>query len=389
MLAYRSESFWTVGTVSTLLSVLLLLASSLLPGIFCHRQNSENRGKTIACLLLGAVGSVTLVPLFVAVVLAVGEVPPNRRRKKCILYRPVWAVYGMAVFGFGIFSMVRSFLVFSGTYQNYRIYGIYLALVYLIVGFVLLMPFILRKKRKVFWGSNLMAPSLLILCSFVVDVSEGILFLAIKLFLIVGAVFIATELLRVTGGTLQEEYQEIQAAYQRPREYPEEEGYANPQGGYFEEEGYANPQDMYSEEERYVNSEGEYPEEEYQNYSQENRETDSVEEKIPGEEALRHRMSGGIRCTHGQYAGCQFPIQDGETLCLGTDPALVHIVFEAEEIAPLHLEITFRAAEDCYWMAVSSGAKVLGENVPLPEFCELSAGEMISFGLPLQIFWTI
>ena len=38
------------------------------------------------------------------------------------------------------------------------------------------------------------------------------------------------------------------------------------------------------------------------------------------------QASGRIRCLAGQYAGMEIPIRDGETLCIGRDPNLAHLV---------------------------------------------------------------
>ena len=99
------------------------------------------------------------------------------------------------------------------------------------------------------------------------------------------------------------------------------------------------------------------------------------------------QASGRIRCLAGQYAGMEIPIRDGETLCIGRDPNLAHLVITEGEIAPLHLELTFWRQEGCYQLVHRKENPVYRDGEPLPELCRLEPGSTISFGgLLLQSF---
>ena len=89
-------------------------------------------------------------------------------------------------------------------------------------------------------------------------------------------------------------------------------------------------------------------------------------------------------CISGQYAGADFPLADGEPLCLGSSPELAHLVFSQREIAPLHAEITYQQKSGTCLLAHLGPVFLNGRA--LPQMCELHNGDTISFGSPRQGF---
>ena len=83
-----------------------------------------------------------------------------------------------------------------------------------------------------------------------------------------------------------------------------------------------------------------------------------------------------------------FPFKDGETLCLGSDPNLAHLVFSTEETGPLHLEITYQKQEGVYLLAHPAQCQVFlrGQGWLTREVLTVPAGSRVGFGSPVQEF---
>lgn len=91
-----------------------------------------------------------------------------------------------------------------------------------------------------------------------------------------------------------------------------------------------------------------------------------------------------LRCVAGQYAGAEFPLTAGETLCLGSSPDLAHLVFSQSGVAPLHGEITYQRARGV--CLLTHGGPVFLNDRELPQICDLHSGDIFSFGTPRQSF---
>ncbi len=347
MVGYYSEPFWTASTISTVLGILLglLLAviGACLPGLFYYRRRPEERGKAIKYAVMGGIGSIIFVPWIMAIAGAVKEPPSEAQRKKCRLSHPAWILFGVLVLGFGIFLLIALLRHPVWTFQT-----VYRVAYFLAAGVVLLLPFTSRGGR--FWACNLAAPYLLVCCANYTYANMGAFYAIMKLILLAGAVFVFAELLRAVGSEAE-----------RPSTVAQ-----------------------FVSERRAVHRE---------NRRQDSIPTVQMPSPPPSRQTAPVAPSGDrspakklLLCTDGQYSGCQFPLRDGETLCLGSDPALAHLVFTGGGIAPLHLEITFQSAQNQYLVAVPSGSHVYLGNALLPEISMVSIGEEISFGIPAQRF---
>ena len=93
-----------------------------------------------------------------------------------------------------------------------------------------------------------------------------------------------------------------------------------------------------------------------------------------------------LRCVSGQFAGAEFPLQDGETLCLGSDPELAHIVLAQGGVAPLHAEVTYQRAQGDFLLAHTPENAVCCGDRPTPPVSRVVHGDCISFGSPRQCF---
>ena len=93
-----------------------------------------------------------------------------------------------------------------------------------------------------------------------------------------------------------------------------------------------------------------------------------------------------LRCVSGQFAGAEFPLQDGETLCLGSDPELAHIVLAQGGVAPLHAEVTYQRAQGDFLLAHTPENAVCCGDRPTPPVSRAVHGDCISFGSPRQCF---
>lgn len=91
-----------------------------------------------------------------------------------------------------------------------------------------------------------------------------------------------------------------------------------------------------------------------------------------------------LRCVTGQYAGAEFPLADGETLCLGSSPDLAHLIFSQSGVAPLHGEITYQRARGTCLLAHAGPIFLNGRE--LPQICDVHSGDIFSFGTPRQNF---
>lgn len=91
-----------------------------------------------------------------------------------------------------------------------------------------------------------------------------------------------------------------------------------------------------------------------------------------------------LRCVAGQYAGAEFPLADGETLCLGSNPDLAHLIFSQSGVAPLHGEITYQRARETCLLAHAGPIFLNGRE--LPQICDVHSGDIFSFGTPRQSF---
>lgn len=95
-------------------------------------------------------------------------------------------------------------------------------------------------------------------------------------------------------------------------------------------------------------------------------------------------LTARLRCISGQYAGAEFPLADGETLCLGSSPDLAHLVLTQGGVAPLHGEITYQREQDACLLAHTGPVFCGGRE--LPQICMLHSGDMFSLGTPQQRF---
>ena len=93
-----------------------------------------------------------------------------------------------------------------------------------------------------------------------------------------------------------------------------------------------------------------------------------------------------LRCVSGQFAGAEFPLQDGETLCLGSDPELAHIVLAQGGVAPLHAEVTYQRAQGDFLLAHTPENAVCCGDRPTPPVSRVVHGDCICFGSPRQCF---
>ena len=92
--------------------------------------------------------------------------------------------------------------------------------------------------------------------------------------------------------------------------------------------------------------------------------------------------AGRIRCLAGQYGGMEIPMKDGETLCIGSDPNLAHLIVTEGRMAPLYAEITFQKQEGVYLLAHRQENPVYLNGTALPELYRLQPGDVISFAGP-------
>ena len=95
-------------------------------------------------------------------------------------------------------------------------------------------------------------------------------------------------------------------------------------------------------------------------------------------------LKARLRCISGQYAGAEFPLADGEPLCLGSSPELAHLVLPQNGITPLHGEVTYQRARGNCLLAHTGPISLNGRE--LPQICELVSGDIFSLGTPQQSF---
>lgn len=95
-------------------------------------------------------------------------------------------------------------------------------------------------------------------------------------------------------------------------------------------------------------------------------------------------LKARLRCVSGQYAGAEFPLADGEPLCLGSSPELAHLVLPQDGVAPLHGEITYQRDRGNCLLAHMGPIVLKGRE--LPQICELVSGDIFSLGTPQQSF---
>lgn len=91
-----------------------------------------------------------------------------------------------------------------------------------------------------------------------------------------------------------------------------------------------------------------------------------------------------LRCVSGQYAGAEFPLSDGETICFGSSPDLAHVILTQDGIAPLHGEVTYHRENGNCLLAHNSPVFLNGRE--LPPLYTLKSGDIISLGTPPQNF---
>lgn len=65
---------------------------------------------------------------------------------------------------------------------------------------------------------------------------------------------------------------------------------------------------------------------------------------------------GSINCMGGMYQGMEFPIQDGEILVFGSDPAFSNIVIDDPQVSAKHCTVRFSAKENVYFVTDNSSA---------------------------------
>lgn len=352
MVGYYSESFWNASRISTVLGILLglLLAviGACLPGLFYYKRHPEERGKAIKYAVMGCIGAMFFIPWIMAISGAVKEPLSEAQRKNCRLSHPAWIAYGVFVLGFGVFLLCALPTQSVWTFQM-----IYRVAYFLAAGAVLLLAFPAQGNR--FWACNLAAPYLLVCCANYTYARMGTFYAIVKLVLLAGAVFVFAELLRAAGGAPEASPSFARSAPTKPAPVKR-----------------ATP---------------------WRAAQQDSIPTVQIPPQQPlcqttpvASSSRKHPAKKILLCTDGQYSGCKFPLREEETLCLGSDPALAHLVFTGVEIAPLHLEITFQSAQNQYLVAVPFGVRVYLGNALLPEISVIPIGEEISFGLPVQRF---
>ena len=101
--------------------------------------------------------------------------------------------------------------------------------------------------------------------------------------------------------------------------------------------------------------------------------------------ATEQKKTGKIICTSGKFKGAEFPIADGETICIGRDPKQCNIVIDKEcvYVGRMHCCITYNAANNRYQVYVGSQNGVVLSNktrIGANQKVVLFAGSSIELG---------
>ena len=321
---YSSEPLWTGEAGIAMLLLFLQAVFACLPAAAAFRKKQTGLGA--ACLALGILGEIFWIPWIVAVVLVSGKIP-FRERRDGLQIRTAGRIYGLFVAAYGIILLLVGMSAF-GDVAGSDFREFYL-------------PTILN--GVVGGGFLLLVGGLTIACSFARYRGFWGWYMALPFLLLVGTGQI--------GGY---------AGFLRYIGYLFLVG-----GGIFFWWGVFQSVDRESmTEER------------------------KAFEKSSPQPVERRPAQGKMRCLGGQYAGAEFPFKDGETLCLGSDPNLAHLVFSTEETGPLHLEITYQKERGNYLLAHRKECPVFLPNLrPVrEEISEIPAGTEVSFGNPQQVF---
>ena len=110
---------------------------------------------------------------------------------------------------------------------------------------------------------------------------------------------------------------------------------------------------------------------------------DGAEPPLPAAEAP---PTARLRCVAGQFAGAEFPLHDGETLCLGSSPELAHVVLTQGGVAPLHAEVTYQRAQCGCMLAHMPENPVYIDGRAAPPVDLLGSMAVFTLGEPPQRF---
>lgn len=321
---YSSEPLWTGEAGIAMLQLFLQAVFACLPAAAAFRKKQTGLGA--ACLALGILGEIFWIPWIVAVVLVSGKIP-FRERRDGLQLRTAGRIYGLFVAAYGIILLLVGMSAF-GDVAGSDFREFYL-------------PTILN--GVVGGGFLLLVGGLTIACSFARYRGFWGWYMALPFLLLVGTGQIG----RYAGFLRYIGYLFLVG------------------GGIFFWWGVFQSVDRESRAEARKAFEKSGPQ--------------------PGE---RRPAQGKMRCLGGQYAGAEFPFKDGETLCLGSDPNLAHLVFSTEETGPLHLEITYQKQEGVYLLAHPAQCQVFlrGQGWLTREVLTVPAGSRVGFGSPVQEF---
>ena len=110
---------------------------------------------------------------------------------------------------------------------------------------------------------------------------------------------------------------------------------------------------------------------------------DGAEPPLP---AAKAPPTARLRCVAGQFAGAEFPLHDGETLCLGSSPELAHVVLTQGGVAPLHAEVTYQRAQCGCMLAHMPENPVYIDGRAAPPVDLLGSMAVFTLGEPPQRF---
>lgn len=313
------------------LLTLLLLIAWCLPAILLFRQKNNKYG--VICLLLGLLGGWLFIPWIIAVIIAAKQLH-FAPKKTSFLTNPLWKIYGFIGLGIGLIWIINTIKVYHtvidtyGSVMSESINGMVIANTLPAVEFCTISVihiFSSFAKSNSFWGWQMALVGLLprLIPYSHTEISTWMNFILI-IFVIVGVLFITYGLFHASAP---------QPATQR----------TTPQ--------YVPP----------------------------------IERTTPQQQSPRAK--GTILCCEGLFAGARFPLKNQETLYIGSDPALAHIILQEVGVAPLHLEITYRKDSGDYMVIRENSCMVLCGNAPLfATSLTAKANTKISIGSPKQTF---